>query len=354
MATGSRSVPEAILSQVRYLIHQNGRWAAGTLERLTEVASPDGVPFDRLRIPGFVDLHLHGGFGIDFMSASRSEVADWADQLRDIGYSAFLPTTVTCPPDAARECLDKLPEHPQIAGMHLEGPFLSPKYPGAQPADLIMPVPSGPSDWDVVFDHPRLKLATIAPELEGAGGLAERLSARGVICSMGHSNATFSEAAQGVANGFVHATHTFNAMRPLHHREAGTVGFVLLDPRVRAELIYDRRHVCLEAAQLLIRTKGPEGVIAVSDATMAAGMEAGLELEMWGLRVRTGVGEVRLLDGTLAGSAITLQDAFRNLTEDFGLNVAVAACCTNPARALGHTPATIELDADLNVIGRTD
>jgi N-acetylglucosamine-6-phosphate deacetylase len=176
---------------------------------------------------------------------------------------------------------------------------------------------------------------TMAPELEGSLELIARLKKRGVRVGMGHTNATYAEAKAGFEAGATHTTHTYNAMRPLHHREAGTVGFALLEKDLATELIYDRIHVVQEAAQLLVNCKPPEMLVAVSDGTMAAGLEAGTCLNMWGLDVVVGPGDVRLLDGTLAGSAITLLEAFRNLATDFGVETAIRATSLNPGRLLG-------------------
>jgi len=217
----------------------------------------------------------------------------------------------------------------------LEGPFLSDRFPGAQPPEAIIPIPTGASEWDAVFDHPQLRQITLAPEIPNALELTARLARRGVVVSMGHTNATTAEVESAMVGGASQATHTYNAMRPLHHREAGTVGAVLLFDELFAELIYDRIHVGRDAAGVLIKCKPMDRLIAISDGTMASGLPAGLDLDMWGLKVRTGTGEVRLQDGTLAGSGITLRDAFLNLWADFELELAIRACCINPRERLG-------------------
>lgn len=322
--------------------------------RWTRVSAPPKA----LLIPGFVDIHIHGGFGIDFMAASNEEMAVLCQKLEAQGYESFLPTTVTASPEAVLAALDNLPDHPMVAGFHLEGPFISPNYPGAQPPSAIADVPVGPSPWDPVLDHPRLKLVTLAPEKPHALELILRLMKRGVTVSMGHTNATYDEARHGFEFGAHNATHTFNAMRPFHHREAGTVGYVLSNDAMVAELIYDRNHVSPDAAKLLFKCKPRDKVVAVSDSTMATGMPAGQELEMWGLRCVTGKKEVRLAEnGALAGSAITLLDAFRNLHEDFGPETAIRACCINPRLAMGwKTPPRVflELDKKLEIVGRKE
>ena len=123
------------------------------------------APIDGYFIPGFVDNHIHGGFGIDFLSASSDKIVDLCERLAGDGYEGLLPTTVTASISEIRDFIHRLPEHPMILGFHLEGPFISPKYPGAQPPNFIIEPPVGPSDWDFVLDHPKLKVITLAPEL---------------------------------------------------------------------------------------------------------------------------------------------------------------------------------------------
>ncbi len=301
-----------------------------TKELVLAQESPDYV-----LTPGFVDMHIHGAFGVDFLTSTPAELVSMGDQLWEQGYDAILATTVTAPVGTILAALEKLDSHPIIAGFHLEGPFLSDRYPGAQPPHAIIPIPTGESEWDAVFDHPHLRQITLAPEIPNALGLTDRLASRGVVVSMGHTNATTAEVASAMIGGASQATHTYNAMRPLHHREAGTVGAVLLFDELFAELIYDRIHVSRDAAGVLIKCKPMDRLIAISDGTMASGLPAGLDLDMWGLKVRTGTGEVRLQDGTLAGSGITLRDAFLNLWADFGLELAIRACCINPRERLG-------------------
>jgi N-acetylglucosamine-6-phosphate deacetylase len=306
-------------------------------------ADPDGV-----LCPGFVDIHIHGAFGIDFMSASTEDLITLCHKLREIGYEGFLPTTVTAPASDVKSALNRLPDDPLVWGFHLEGPFISPKHPGAQPPSAIVEPPQEPSEWDEILDDSRLKVITMAPEQPGALKLASRLSSRGVLVSMGHTDATFDQAAIGFEAGFGHSTHTYNAMRGLHHREAGTVGFCLLADGLSCELIYDRIHVSQPAAQILINSKPAHKILAVSDSTLASGTAKGQTFDMWGTEVVRGENDIRLKrNGALAGSSITMLDAFQNLASDFGPELAVRACSLNPRKAIGHfgTPSTwIEFD----------
>jgi len=323
------------------------QWSAGRLE----MRRADGES-DSTVIPGFVDIHIHGAYGLDFMTASTDEMIKLCEDLAKEGYEGFLPTTVTSDADSVRRALRSLPSHPMILGFHLEGPFISDQYPGAQPPSLIADIPVD-GEWSDILEDRRLRVITLAPEKPGALSLIKRLAMRGVAVSMGHSAATFEEAAQGAAAGATHATHTFNAMKGFHHREAGLAGYALLDDNLYTELIYDRIHVSLPSARLLLKSKPADKVVAVSDSTMATRMPAGSKIKMWGLDCVTSPGQVRLAgSGALAGSAITLLDAFRNMAADFGLEAAIRACCVNPRLSIGldPTPSTyLHLSKDLMI-----
>ncbi len=311
----------------------------GPYSVLWENNQPDFLPSNAaseiIVAPAFVDLHIHGAFGIDFMTASASDLIRLADGLADEGYEAFLPTTVTECVDTVERALDNLSDHPMIAGFHLEGPFISKQHPGAQPPEWICDF-DAMAEWNAVLAHPSLRVITLAPEKEGALPFIKDLARRRVIVGLGHSDATYSQAQQALGAGASHVVHTFNAMRGFHHREVGLAGFAMIENRVTAELIYDRLHVSRQAAELLIRRKPDDKLIAVSDSTMATRMPAGKRISMWGHECVTAPGEVRLAaNGALAGSAITLRDAFANLVQDFGAEVAINACSLNPRKALG-------------------
>ena len=302
------------------------------------ISAPAGREVCNLLVPGFLDLHIHGAFGIDFMSATGAQMLELADKLGEKGYEAFLPTTVSASAAEVARAIANLPDDDErMPGFHLEGPFISPAFPGAQPSEAIVAPPlKAESGWKEILNDARLKVVTMAPELPGALALAKGFQERSVRLSMGHTNATFEEARKGFENGFRHATHTFNAMRGFHHREVGALGFALSEDAMWTELIYDRKHVSKQAAALLFKLKPREKVIAVSDGTMASGLPEGSTLDMWGHKVRMCDGAV-YLDGTrtLAGSAITLLDAFQNIAQDFGAETAIHACCLNPRASLG-------------------
>ena len=297
-----------------------------------------GVP-EAVYAHGFVDIHGHGGNGVDVMAASPADILRLCGYFAERGYEAFLPTTVTGPLATVKKALANLPAHEMIAGFHLEGPFISPAHPGAQPKEWIERVPGAPSEWDSVLEDPRLKVITLAPELPGALDLIARLAAKGVRVGMGHTGATFAQAEAGFRAGATHTTHTFNAMRGFHHREAGIAGFALAEPSLACELIYDRLHVSPDAARVLVQSKPSDKLIAISDGTAASGLAKGTKLTMWSHEAIVGDGDVRLPDGTLAGSAITLLDAFQNLASDFGVETAIRATSLNPRKLLGMSGA---------------
>jgi N-acetylglucosamine-6-phosphate deacetylase len=302
--------------------------------------TPVGGKPEAILAPGFFDIHVHGGNGIDVMDASPDDLIRLCAYLAEHGYEAFLPTTVTAPAAAVSRALANLPSNEMIAGFHLEGPFISREYPGAQPPEWIAPVPGADSEWESVLKDPRLRVITLAPELPRAHELIARLAGRGVRVGMGHTAASFAEAQAGFRAGATHTTHTFNAMRGFHHREAGIAGFALAEPGLACELIYDRLHVCEDAARVLVQAKAPDKLIAVSDGTAASGLPKGTRLSMWSHDAVVGDGDVRLPDGTLAGSAITLLDAFQNLAADFGVETAIRATSLNPRKLLGIAGAS--------------
>jgi N-acetylglucosamine-6-phosphate deacetylase len=293
-----------------------------------------------LLAPGLVDRHIHGAFGIDFMTADSQRLATLGRRLADLGYESWLPTTVTAPIENVRRAVATLPDCRGAAGFHLEGPFISASYPGAQPTEWILRPDDAGETWRDVLEHPDLRVVTLAPETPGCPDLIRRLVARRVVVSLGHTDATADQARAAIEAGATQTTHTFNAMRRFHHRDSGIVQVALTDPRVECELIYDRRHVSRETAALLFMAKGLDRVVAVSDSTAATGLPDGSEVAMWGRRCRIETGSVKIADtGVLAGSTSTLLDCFQALADDLGPEPAVRSCCVNPRRAIGaNTP----------------
>jgi N-acetylglucosamine-6-phosphate deacetylase len=298
--------------------------------------------------PSFFDIHIHGVAGHDVMEATSEALAAMGAFLASRGTAQFLATTVTAPVDATLRAvagLAKIIANPAAAGavplgIHLEGPFLSHAKRGVHPpAFLLAP---DIALFDRIYDaaEGRVRLITLAPELPGAPQLAAHATARGVRVSVGHSNATAAETRAAIAAGARSATHTFNAMRPLDHREPGILGTVLTDDSLFAELICDGIHSAPEMTKLWWRTKGPERAILVTDAMSATGMPDG-EYRLGELTVQVANGRA-MSEGVLAGSVLTLDRALANFLAFTGatLEQGLRLLTGNPAALTGFENET--------------
>jgi len=294
--------------------------------------------------PSFFDVHIHGAAGHDAMEATPAALAAIGKFLASRGTAHFLATTVTAPVDATLRAvagLAKLIARPPTAGaaiplgIHLEGPFLSHAKRGVHPTEFLLEPDIDLFDriYDAAEGH--VRLMTIAPELPGAPDLAAHAVARGVRVSLGHSNATAVETRAAIAAGATSATHTFNAMRPLDHREPGILGTVLTDDSLFAELICDGIHSAPEMTKLWWRAKGPNRAILVTDAMSATGMPDG-EYRLGGLTVQVANGRA-MSDGVLAGSVLTLDRALANFLAFTGatLEQGLRLLTGNPAALTG-------------------
>lgn len=315
-----------------------------------EVSVPEGARHldfpDAVLAPGFIDIHIHGGNGHDVMETSNSALTAIEQGMLKHGVTSYLATTVTAPLPETLRSLEHLGKAvrtkesrggAKLLGIHLEGPFISHARRGVHPPEnLLQPSPEllhklhGASDGTV-------RMMTIAPELEGSLETIREAKRLGIESSLGHSNATFTEANAGIAAGARHATHTFNAMRPLDHREPGILGAVLSDDRVTADVIADGLHVAPSIIKLLLAAKGIDHAILITDAISATGMPDG-KYKLGGFAVQV-TGDRCDLDGKLAGSVLTLDRAVRNVMDfvPLGLQNAVRLATLNPARFLGVT-----------------
>jgi N-acetylglucosamine-6-phosphate deacetylase len=294
--------------------------------------------------PAFFDVHIHGAKGHDVMEATVEALDTIGGFLASRGTGSYLATTVTAPLDATLRSLSglaKLLARPAVAGqarplgIHLEGPFLSHSKRGVQPAEHLLAPDIAAFDRFFEAAEGHIRLMTLAPELPGAVELAVHATARGVRVSLGHSNATAAETRAAIAAGAVSATHTFNAMRPLDHREPGILGTVLTCDTLFAEMICDGIHTAREMAKLWWRAKGPERAILVTDAMSAAGMPDG-EYQLGGFAVQVANGRAMVGD-VLAGSVLTLDRALANFVEFTGapLEQALRLATVNPAAMTG-------------------
>jgi N-acetylglucosamine-6-phosphate deacetylase len=318
-----------------------------------DLLAADGL----VAMPGFIDLHAHGAVGVDVMDADPEGLRRMARFFAGHGVTAWLAATMTAGrPDTERalEAVQAVRGPVEggatILGAYLEGPYLNPARAGAQDPGLIRAADR--VEAARLLDLGVARVLAIAPEVEQNRWLVAEAAARGLAVSAGHTDATYDQALQAVADGVRHVTHAFNAMRPLGHREPGMLGAALVVPELRCELIADNVHVHPAAMRLLVLAKGSGGVVLVSDAMRAAGLPEGA-YTVGGRPAFSMDGAIRLADGTLAGSVLTLDRALHNLQAATGRPLAELwpAASRNAAQAIGVDDAKGSLepgkDADL-------
>lgn len=271
--------------------------------------------------PGFIDIHIHGAGGHDTMEGTYEAINEISKAIVKHGTTSFLPTTMTCPASeiyeavcAIHDAQIKGTEGAEILGVHLEGPFISPLMIGAQ-SPLYIQKPSIESFKNLVGPYmPIIKSVTLAPEIEGALELIQFLRYHHIVASIGHSKATYHEAMCGIKEGISHTTHLYNAMTGLHHRDAGVVG-AAFDSDVTTEAICDGAHIDYPALRIAIKQKSTDSMLLISDAMMACCMPSG-RYSLGGQSVLSADGMVKLENGVLAGSVLTLDKAIKNVYEN--------------------------------------
>jgi len=299
-----------------------------------------------LAAPGFVDVHIHGAAGRDAMEATPEALTGIAACIARHGTASFLATTVSAGVPETLRSLEGLAvaigaHHAnaqpaaECLGVHLEGPFLSPARRGVHPPEHLIPPSPGVLARFLAAAGGFARILTLAPELPGAAETIAAARSAGLVVSMGHTDATYSEAIRAIEQGACHAAHVYNAMRPFSHRETGVIGAVLTDPRVTAEVIADGVHVDDPALRLLLAAKSAESVLLVSDGTAATGMPDG-NYQLGSIEVTVTGGVCRNREGRIAGSTLTLDRAVRRMVA-LGLpaTAAVQMATANPARLLG-------------------
>jgi N-acetylglucosamine-6-phosphate deacetylase len=373
LAGGDLVLPDRILTSASLVI-DNGRIAAIEPRSLVDVSGAAIVDVRECYVvPGFIDVHVHGVDGHDTLDPGES-IAAIASRLPRFGVTAFCPTTVACGPRELRDVLVQVAKarasraagSARVLPAHLESNFINPAYAGAQPVDCLrVPATAPPAGTfsardilDVIGSaRPDVGIVTLAPEVPGGVDLVRNLVAAGHRVSLGHSGATLEDAMVAIDAGAQHATHLFNRMAPITHRAPGVAGAVLAREEVAAELICDGHHVHPAMARVAVAAKHRDRVMAITDGTGGSGLRPGATARLGGRRIHVTDVAAVLDDGTLAGSTLTMDRAFRTIVTALGLSAVDAAvmCSTTPARQLRLTGFGVlarDCVADIAVLDR--
>lgn len=309
-------------------------------------------------LPGYIDIHVHGSIGCDTMNGTPEALAALSTFFASKGVTGWLATTVTNSDAATHRALENVAAHmgkrmpgAAVLGAHREGPYINMKAKGAQNGAFVRP--ADPAEYERWLATGAIRLTTVAPEIEANRAFIRACLERGIVVSIGHTQATYEEALAAFDMGISHATHTFNAMTPLHHRKPGVVGAVLTDPRITCEIIPDLFHVHGAMVSLVAAAKGSDQVALITDAIAGAGMSDGI-YDLGGQAVTVRNGEATLADGTLAGSIVTMDQAVRNARAVTGLDWTTISrmASATPARQAGYggQKGMIRVDYDADLI----
>jgi N-acetylglucosamine-6-phosphate deacetylase len=307
--------------------------------------------------PGLIDLHVHGAAGHDVMDATPQAIHGMARFFARHGVTSYLATTGAASPEAVRASIDNLIACPlpgdgaQHLGMHIEGPYLNPSFKGAQPPQYLRD--ADPGEYEAWLASGQVRLITVAPERAGSMDLIRRGVEVGVEFAVGHSQASFEQVSEAADLGLRQATHTFNGMLGLHHRTPGTVGAVLADDRIYAQIIPDGVHLHPAVVKIVVRAKDIHRTILITDAVRAAGLEDG-EYTLVGQTITVRDGICRTAAGGLAGSTLTLEAGVRNAMRFAGLSLgeALTTATATPANAMGWSgrKGILAAGADADVV----
>lgn len=322
------------------------------------------LPENLIVVPGFIDKHVHGANGSDSMYPNMEAILNIASTIAKEGVTSFLPTTMTQDEASIKKALENIKNYinsnnengSRALGVHLEGPFISVKHKGAQVEEAILKcsVEKFKEFNDICGGY--IKEVTLAPEEDGLP-LCEYLHSQKIVASLGHTDATCEQVIEASKHGATSMTHTYNAMKPLHHREAGSVGGAFLCDEISCELICDLIHVCKDAIRVLYKMKGNKNVCLITDAMEAKHLPDGM-YKLGGQDVIVKDKAARLPNGTLAGSTLKMNEALKNISSVLNLSIpeAVDLATINPARVLyiDKEKGSIALtkDADFAVIDK--
>lgn len=287
----------------------------------------------QLVIPGMIDIHIHGGYDIDTMDGNSEAIIELGEKLLEEGVTTFFPTTMTQSVDAINKalvaCKDAYDKSDIIGGVHLEGPFINKEWKGAQPEQYVLdPDADQFTKWNELSGN-HISLVTYAPEIEGSSELEKVFSEMNVVGSSGHTGAYYDDFQN---RNVLHATHLYNQMRGLHHREPGVVGYALMTEGVKAEIITDGIHIHPEMVKFAYKMKGAKDLCVITDAMRAKGLVDG-QYELGGQPVFVKNNKATLEDGTLAGSVLKMDDAFRNVIQFTGCSIEEAVLMTSVNQA---------------------
>lgn len=327
-----------------------------------EMADYQAVPTDeeldvngKTVVPGFIDVHSHGGYGVDSMDADPEALQEMTRQMLSEGITSYFPTTMTQSDEQIEQALIAIGEAKKtdsmIQGIHLEGPFVSPAYKGAQPEQFMRQADAQTmKHWHQMSGN-NIRLVTYAPELGDVSAFEAYCVDNGIRLSVGHSGATYQQLLSSKAS---HVTHLFNGQLGLHHREIGVAGFGLLEDDVYVEMIVDGYHISPDMVKLAYKTKGADYILLITDSMRAKGQPEG-ESELGGQKVFVKDKQARLENGALAGSVLTFIDAFKNMLAFTGCTMeeAVKMSAVNQARELGLThkgELQVGMDADMVIL----
>jgi N-acetylglucosamine-6-phosphate deacetylase len=317
----------------------------------------------RLLVPGFIDIHLHGCSGCDVMDGTVESIEKIADTLAKNGTTSFLPTTVTMSAQATQKAISAIrncmngKKGANILGIHLEGPFINKARKGAQNENYILEPSILNFNNLVNSDLRNIKRVTLAPEIGDGIALTKYLAGKGICVSAGHTCASAEAFNKSVNEGLKLCTHLFNGMNPLHHRDPGVVGSALLNDNVYTEFIADLVHIDKDVLKLIVKIKGADKCILITDSLSATCLGNGV-FSLGGQTVIVKDGVARIESGSLAGSIITLKDAVKNMVEKAGVDISsvLKMVTVNPAKVIGVDGFKGKIkegyDADLNLINK--
>ena len=324
--------------------------------------SQEIAALDKIAVPGFIDVHIHGAGGHDVMEGSSEALAAVTSTVARHGTTSMVATTVTANPDDTVRSIESIAKYicgqhessarAEVLGLHFEGPFISPARRGVHPTEWIKLPSAELLQRFLNAADGKAQILTIAPELLGAAPCIAAARKAGMVVAMGHTDATYEQARAAIAHGARHAVHVYNAMRPFSHRDSGVIGAVLTSPEVSAELIADGVHVDEAAMRLLLQAKGAGGVVLISDGISATGMPDGKYM-LGQFEVTVSGGVCRNAEGKLAGSTLTLDRALRNIVGlGAALGDAVRMLTANPASLLGleFKKGVLRTGADADIV----